>query len=116
MSVSDEQLERSGLVQCWCGAIGRPEELFANDIPRTCGGSGLLYCECGGDFCVCHNHGSIQCDGCSDCEPDDDQYDWYDDDDRWDTPEARNRLAEIAEQEIQMWKQYESKKAGETDG
>lgn len=30
----------------------------------------MLYCICGGDFCVCHNHGEVECDGCEDCEDD----------------------------------------------
>jgi hypothetical protein len=33
-----------------------------------CGGYGHISCICGGDFCVCHNHGDVECDGCVDCE------------------------------------------------
>jgi hypothetical protein len=53
-------------------------------LDHCCGGTGTLHCDCGGDFCVCHHHGSIDCDGCEDCEADeDDDYegmesDYYD--------------------------------------
>ena len=67
------------LIQCWCGAVGTYEELFSNDCYDTCGGLRTLECMCGGDFCVCHNHGTIECPGCDDCEGDrDEQDDWYD--------------------------------------
>lgn len=61
---------------CWCGASGTPEELFSDDgLPRTCGGLGILECECGGDhLCVCHHHGEVDCYGCEDCDDDDDLY------------------------------------------
>ena len=39
-----------------------------------CGGMGIFRCECGGDFCACANEGEIDCDGCPDCEPDDE---WF---------------------------------------
>lgn len=39
---------------------------------ETCGGSGYYDCCCGGDFCVCGNRGEIECDGCDDCRPTDD--------------------------------------------
>ena len=35
-----------------------------------CGGSGYHRCYCGGDLCVCANDGSIDCDGCEDCDRD----------------------------------------------
>lgn len=58
---------------CWCGAKGTYEELFDDEyLDKRCGGSGILYCQCGGDLCVCHNHGEVQCFGCQDCE--DDEY------------------------------------------
>lgn len=63
---------------CWCGAVGKYDELFASDLDETCGGTGSLVCYCGGDQCVCHHHGETDCPGCEDCETDDDSY--YDDD------------------------------------
>ena len=36
-------------------------------LSRTCGGTGWLDCECGGDFCVCTLNGGIDCPGCEDC-------------------------------------------------
>lgn len=44
-----------------------------------CGGSGVLHCYCGGDFCVCTCYGTGQqdteCPGCEDCEDQEDDYD-----------------------------------------
>jgi len=34
-----------------------------------CFGAGIVDCLCGGDGCVCHNHGLVDCEGCVDCEP-----------------------------------------------
>jgi len=64
-------------ITCWCGATGTLEELFDGEVyERDCGGTGYLYCECGGDgLCVCHHHGGVECDGCVDCCDDDDS--WY---------------------------------------
>lgn len=60
-------------ITCWCGATGTYEDLFDDStLPDRCGGSGTLHCECGGDFCVCHHHGEVECDGCEDCRGDDD--------------------------------------------
>ena len=56
---------------CWCGC---KNPHFDDDLEETCGGSGMLNCYCGGDQCVCHWHGGIQCDGCEDC----DETDGYD--------------------------------------
>jgi hypothetical protein len=67
----DVETEDEEHMTCWCGAKGTYDELFA-PLPTRCGGSGMLYCECGGDLCVCHNHGEMDCDGCPDCEGDDD--------------------------------------------
>lgn len=65
-------------ITCWCGAVGTADELFGDDVySQNCGGSGYLECECGGDFCVCHHHGEVECEGCEDC--DDTDYDWCDD-------------------------------------
>ncbi len=52
---------------CWCG-IKNP---YYAPLPRRCGGSGVLDCHCGGDQCVCHNHGEVECFGCPDCQGDD---------------------------------------------
>lgn len=41
----------------------------------TCGGTGVIACRCGGDLCACGNRGEIDCDGCVDCDEDDDAYD-----------------------------------------
>ncbi|MAT84079.1 MAG: hypothetical protein CMD39_07290 [Gammaproteobacteria bacterium] len=62
---------------CWCGE----EAPHCDDDPysRTCGGTGTLYCYCGGDQCVCHNHGEVDCPGCGDCAGEDEP--WSDDDD-----------------------------------
>ena len=54
-------------VRCWCGVKGDPDDMFADDLDATCGGMGVLHCYCGGDQCVCHNHGEVECDGCEDC-------------------------------------------------
>ena len=61
------------IITCWCGEEGTEEELFSDDpYLDTCGGTGFLYCHCGGDLCVCHHHGQeIECPGCEDCEGDD---------------------------------------------
>jgi hypothetical protein len=50
---------------CWCG-VENP--YYSDDLPETCGGTGILVCHCGGDQCVCHWHGEVDCDGCADCE------------------------------------------------
>lgn len=50
---------------CWCG-VKNP--FFSRHLDQTCGGAGVLHCYCGGDLCVCHNHGEVECDGCEDCE------------------------------------------------
>lgn len=62
---------------CWCGATGKYEELF-EPLPTRCGGYGVVECYCGGDLCVCHNHGEQDCLGCKDCEGFDED-DWHDD-------------------------------------
>ena len=63
---------------CRCGAKGRYEDLCdESGLDFDCGGTGHVYCYCGGDLCVCHHHGQEQeCPGCSSCWPDvDDDYD-----------------------------------------
>ena len=64
-----------GLIHCWCGAVGEYEELFYDlFLDSSCGGSGTLHCDCGGDQCVCHHHGEAECPGCPDCEGDEDDF------------------------------------------
>lgn len=66
---------------CWCGAQGTYDELFDDScLEDSCGGTGTLHCECGGDQCVCHHHGEADCPGCDDCL-DGDEGDWDDYDD-----------------------------------
>lgn len=51
---------------CWCG---EPNPLYDDGfLDEDCGGSGELHCWCGGDLCVCHNHGAVPCYGCDSCE------------------------------------------------
>jgi hypothetical protein len=69
--------EESEQMACWCGAKGSYDDLFA-PLPARCGGSGYFDCHCGGDLCVCHNHGEVDCVGCQDCEGYDDEDDWHD--------------------------------------
>lgn len=71
------------IITCWCGAEGTYDELFDDSgLPESCGGLGVMHCECAGSFCQCHNHGEVQCDGCEDCEDDWDEDDdfYYEDD------------------------------------
>ena len=76
----DDAIDLDEEFRCWCGEKGPYEELCDSDVfSRGCGGTGTLYCECGGDFCVCHNHGEIECPGCEDCDGDDDFNDGMDD-------------------------------------
>lgn len=48
-------------------------------LDSTCGGTGTLYCYCGGDNCVCELNGEMDCDGCRDCQDCDDADDDYED-------------------------------------
>lgn len=73
--VTDKDLEENDLLRCWCGAIGTYEELFSGELAGGCGGLGYIDCRCGGDLCVCHNHGEIDCHGCEDCEDLDEDFD-----------------------------------------
>jgi hypothetical protein len=70
----DETIEDDTIFTCWCGAEGTHDELFSDFLEESCNGSGSLRCYCGGDLCVCHNHGSTDCPGCEDCEPE--RYEW----------------------------------------
>jgi hypothetical protein len=79
MEAEIEHDEGGFTAPCWCGA--KRGWCSTADLDSTCGGMGTLYCYCGGDLCVCHNHGEVECDGCEDCEGDsDDDDDFYDDD------------------------------------
>ena len=50
---------------CWCGVT----DPYCAPVEGTCAGTGMLTCYCGGDQCVCHNHGEVECFGCADCDP-----------------------------------------------
>lgn len=52
------------MTRCWCGT----RNAYFAPVGGSCGGTGTLDCICGGDFCVCHNHGEAECEGCPDCE------------------------------------------------
>ena len=54
--------------KCWCGV----ENPLYEPIADRCDGDRYIECLCGGDFCVCHNHGTVQCVGCLDCNDYDD--------------------------------------------
>lgn len=71
-----EVLDDEDEFTCWCGAKGAYEDLCdLTALEEGCGGTGTIHCYCGGDQCVCHNHGSMDCDGCEDCGQDvDDDY------------------------------------------
>lgn len=76
------------IITCWCGTKGTYDKLFDDSgLPPTCGGSGHLHCECGGDLCVCHHHGETECPGCEDCgfgRGDDEDFHDYDEQEEWD--------------------------------
>jgi len=72
--VEDGDPEPDSPYQCWCGAVGRPSELCdVSGLESGCGGLGVLNCYCGGDLCVCHHHGEVDCPGCPECEERDDE-------------------------------------------
>lgn len=52
-------------VPCWCGEKNPHRERVVAD---GCNGLGTLLCLCGGDFCICHHHGEVECPGCDACE------------------------------------------------
>lgn len=86
MSPNDDIDEaEDGVFKCWCGAEGEFDDMCDAEVfSQTCGGTGTLHCECGGDnLCVCHHHGEIECPGCEDCDGDDFD-DFYDDDEDYD--------------------------------
>ncbi len=49
----------------FCGV----EDPYCAEAPTSegCGGLGWVECLCGGDRCVCHNHGRVDCAGCEEC-------------------------------------------------
>lgn len=63
--------------KCWCGVVGRYDEMFMDVFSSSCCGTGHIDCLCGGDQCVCHNHGETECPGCEDCEDAEDGEDGY---------------------------------------
>lgn len=65
--IRDEETGEQGFIaDCWCGV--KEAWHSVSGLPLGCGASGTLHCECGGDLCVCHNHGEVDCDGCEDCD------------------------------------------------
>lgn len=67
--------EGDEIIECWCGSKGTYGDLFDDDcLPERCGGMGVMECRCGGDLCVCHNHGEVECFGCPDCEDEEDDF------------------------------------------
>lgn len=68
----DNEPEDDGLIEC------RPVYRIFDDafLDETCGGTGILYCYCGGDQCYCHHHGETDCPGCDDCREFDDVQEW----------------------------------------
>lgn len=77
--MNDEPELDDEVIECWCGAKGTYDELFDDvDMDGGCNGTGEVNCYCGGDQCVCHHHGTCECPGCEDCEPDDDDWDGAD--------------------------------------
>ena len=84
------------IIQCWCGAKGTYAELFDDSGKENgCGGTGIVRCECGGDFCVCHHHGEVECYGCEDCDRGEDG----DSDDGDDWPEDTEAFKECFDDE-----------------
>lgn len=65
---------------CWCGV----ENPYYAPVHENCGGMGIIDCHCGGDLCVCHNHGEVECLGCEDCQPDDNDDGYCDCDEQYD--------------------------------
>lgn len=53
--------------RCWCGTRRPYRETSPALLSSYCAGTGELDCLCGGDQCVCHNHGTVECEGCYAC-------------------------------------------------
>jgi hypothetical protein len=79
LSVREFRLREQDNPLCWCG-VKNP--YYAPIHHECCGGAGYIECFCGGDQCVCHNHGEVECFGCADCDEHDDQ-EFYDEQDGW---------------------------------
>lgn len=77
MSAADDLDPANG--PCWCGEENPHYD--ESGLDDGCGGTGVLYCSCGGDLCVCHNHGEVECDGCDDCCEAGDEHDYGDEED-----------------------------------
>lgn len=75
-----EETDEGYTGRCWCNGA-RDNWFSLADLQTSCGGMGTVNCFCGGDLCVCHNHGEAECLGCEDCEDDGDESDDYGDDD-----------------------------------
>jgi hypothetical protein len=56
--------------KCWCG-VKNP---YYAPLPNHCDGCGTITCYCGGDMCVCHWHGEVECFGCAECRDREDDY------------------------------------------
>jgi hypothetical protein len=73
----------------------RERKAYFAPVHGDCNGLGSIECLCGGDQCICHNHGAAQCDGCPECEP----TVVFDDADSWPhelPPAPPNRAADAA--------------------
>lgn len=81
--IPDEHFEDLN-TPCWCG---EPDPHYEPQR-RNCGGMGYWDCLCGGDFCICHNHGESECFGCVDCEQDRDEDDYDAHEEQWDPSPA----------------------------
>jgi hypothetical protein len=51
-----------------CRVCKVPRAYFAA-VGGDCNGLGERQCLCGGDVCICHNHGAVPCPGCPECDP-----------------------------------------------
>jgi hypothetical protein len=71
MKLNEEQS-----LPCWCGA----KNPYFAPMPAGCGGTGIAQCLCGGDTCVCHNHGEVECPGCGACGDEELDFDFDDGD------------------------------------
>lgn len=60
------------MTKCWCGI----RDAYFAPVGGTCAGTGSLDCICGGDFCICCNHGEVECDGCRDCRNIDEHWEY----------------------------------------
>lgn len=65
-----EETPAEEVIRCWCGASGAYDELFADDFPDGCNGTGYVVCQCGDNHeCACHHHGEpTECVGCGLCD------------------------------------------------